>query len=253
MAVNHNVHVVLLHNADVGGGVNGLGSAEQNVRQFGTGHGAAPAVGQAAAQSLADQSLRQGAVAHVGHVHSGGDFPVNGPGLDTGLMPQLLGVLGSTLQEALYTEGLAVLQQSHLGDLVGQIIDVLALGLHAPFLGDADQLVRILDLIVAALAGLVQGVHDLAAMVGVGGGATGGEAQIVSAYDAVDVAAADAAGGLGGDAAGAHGADAAAGARFAEAAVGGLVLCALLPGIRADLDAVFQQSGRGSFHLFHRD
>ena len=182
-----------------------------------------------------------------------GHLAVDGAGLDTGLAPQLLGMLGRALEEALDAERLAVFQQADLGHLVGQVIDVLALGLHAPFLGDADQLVRILDLIVAALAGLVQGVHDLTTMVGVGGGATGGETQIVSADDAVHVAAADAAGGFGGDTAGAHGADAAAGARFAEAAVGGLVLCALLPGIRTDLDAVFQQHGRGSFHLFHRD
>ena len=250
VTVNNDVDVVLLHNADVGGGVNGLGSAEQDVGELGAHHGAAPTIGQAAAQSLANQSLRQGAVAHVGHMQSGGDFPVNGPGLDAGLMPQLLGVLGSPLQELLHAEGLAVFHQADLSHFVGQIVDVLALGLHAPFLGDAEQLLRILDLVVAAFLGLVQGMHDLAAMVRVGSGAAGGEPQEVTAYNTVNIAAADAPGGLGGDAAGAHGADTAAGTLLAESAVGGLVFDTLLPGVSANLLAVFQQGIGGFFHLF---
>ena len=88
----------------------------------------------------------------------GGDFPVDGAGFDTGFMPQLLGVLGGALQEALYAKGLAVLQQADLGHFMGQIVDVLTLGLYAPLLGDADQLLRVLDLVVAAFLGLVQGV-----------------------------------------------------------------------------------------------
>ena len=187
----------------------------------------------------------------MGHVQRGGDFPVDGPGLDARLVPQLLGVLGGALQETLHAEGLAVLQQRHLGNLVGQVVDVLALGLNAPFLGDADQLLRVLDLIVAALLGLIQGVADLTAMVRVGGGAAGGEAQVVTAYDTVNVAAANAPGAFGRDAAGAHGADAAAGARLAEAAVGSLVLDTLLPGVSANLLAVLQQGICGSLHLFN--
>ena len=250
VAVNNDVDIVLLHNADVGGGVHGLGSAEQNVGELGAHHGAAPAVRQAAAQRLANQSLRQGAVAHVGHMQSGGNFPVNSPGLDACLMPQLLGMLGSTLQELLDAEGLAVFHQTDLSHFVSQIVDVLALGLHAPFLGDAEQLLRILDLVVAAFLGLVQSMHDLTAMVGVGGRATGSKAQEVTADNAVNIAAADTAGSLGSDAAGAHGADTAAGTLLAEAAVGGLVFDTLLPGISADLLAVFQQRIGGRFHLF---
>ena len=136
---------------------------------------------------------------------------------------------------------------------MGQIIDVLALGLDIPLLGDALQLLGVLDLIGAALFGQVQGVGNGTAVVRVGGGATGGEPQVVPGDDAMDVAAADAPGGLLGDAAGTHGADTAAGARFAESAVGGLVLDALLPGIRADLGAGLQQAGSRFFHLIDCD
>ena len=145
MAVDDDVDHVLFHDADVGGGVHGLGGAEHDVGELGAHHGAAPAVGQAAAQGLADQGLRQGGAAHVGHVQGGGHFPVDGPGLDLGVAPQLLGVLRGPLQEALDAEGLAVFQKADFGHFVGQVVDVLALGLHAPLLGDADELFRVLD------------------------------------------------------------------------------------------------------------
>ena len=66
----------------------------------------------------------------------------------------------------------------------------------------------------------------------------------------MNIAAADAAGCLLGDAAGAHGADTAAGASFAEAAMGRLILDALLPGVSANFLRGFQQGVGSSFHLF---
>ena len=251
--MDYNVDHVFLHDADVGGGVHRLRGTKHDVGELRAHHGAAPAVGQAAAQSLTDESLGEGGAAHMSHVQSRGDFPVDGPGLDLGLGPQLLRVLGSPLQEALGAEGFAVFQQADLSHFVGQSVNILALGFKAPLLGDADELLRVFDLVVAALFGLVQGVHDLTAVVGVGGGAAGGEAQEVPAHDTVDVAAADAPGALRRDAAGAHGADPAAGTGFAKAAMGGLILDPLLPGVGAYLLAVFQQRGSGRFHFFNSD
>ena len=253
MAVNNDVHHVLLHDAQVGGGVHRLGRAEEHVGELGAAHGAAPAVAQAGPQGLADQRLRQGGTAHVGHMQGLGDLAVNGPGLDARILPQLAGVLRSAGEPAGNTERLAVLHQSGLGHLVGQVVDVLALGLDAPLAGDPLQLLGVLDGVVAALLGQIQGVADAAAVVGVGGRAAGGKAQVVAAYDAMDVAAADATGGLGGDAAGTHGADAAADALLAEFTMRGLVLDALLPGVRAHLTASFQQPFGGSFHLLDSD
>ena len=86
---------------------------------------------------------------------------------------------------------------------MGQIVDILALGLDAPLGGDLLQLFRILDLVGAALFRLIERVADLTAMVGVRGCAARGEAQVVTANDAVYVAAADAARRLRRDAAGA--------------------------------------------------
>ena len=253
VAVNHDVDHVLLHDAQVGGGVHRLGGAEEHVGELGAAHGPAPAVGQAGPEGLADQGLGEGGAAHVGHVQGLGDLTVDGPGLDAGVVPELPGVLGGPAEPALGAEGLAVLHQGHLGDLVGQVVDVLTLGLHAPLTGDALELGGILHGVVAALSGLIQSVADLTAVVRVGGGAAGGEAQVVAGHDAVYVTAADAPGRLGGDAAGTHGADAAADALLAEFAVGGLVLHPLLPGISAYLTAGFQQPFGGGFHLLDSD
>ena len=253
VAVDNDVDHVLFHDADVGGGVNGLRRAEQDVGELGAHHGAAPAVGQARAQRLLDQRLRQGRTAHVRHVHRLRDLAVDRARLDAGLVPELLGVLRCTLQVALHAERLAIFHQAGLGDFVRQIIDVLAFGLDAPLVGDLQELFRILDLVRAAILRLIQRVADLTAMVRVRGCAARGEAQVVTANDAVYVAAADAARRLRRDAAGAHGANAAAGAGFAEAAVRRLIFDALLPGICADLLAGFKQFVRRFFHLFNSD
>ena len=253
VAVDDDVDHVLFHDADVGGGVNGTRGAEQNVGELGAHHGAAPAVGQTGAQGLLDQSLRQRGTAHMRHVQRLRDLTVDRARLDAGVMPQLLGVLRCALEVALHAERLAVLEKTRLGDLVGQIVDILALGLDAPLGGDLLQLFRILDLVGAALFRLIERVADLTAMVGVRGCAACGEAQVVTADNAVHVAAADAARGLRRDAAGAHGANAAAGAGFAEAAVRRLILDALLPGICANFFAGFEQFVGRCFHLFNCD
>ena len=253
MAVDDDIDHVLFHDADVGGGVHGLRRAEEDVGELRAHHRAAPAVGQACAEGLTDQCLGQGRAAHVGHVQRLGNLAVNGAGGDLRLFPQLLRVLRRALQEALRAEGLAVFHQAGLGDLVRKVVNVLALGLDAPLGGDALQLFGILDGVVAALAGLVKGVADFAAVVGVRCRAACGEAQVVTGDNAVDIAAADASRRLRGDAARAHRADTAAGARFAEAAVRRLVLHALLPAVRADLLAVFQKRGGCFLHLFDCD
>ena len=80
-------------------------------------------------------------------------------------------------------------------------------------------------------------------------GDVGGEHQVVTGDDTVNVAAADTTGCLGGDTAGTHGADSAAGTCFAEAAVRSLVLNTLLPSVGTDLAGSFQQGVGCSLHL----
>ena len=253
VAVDDDVDHVLFHDADVGGGVNGARGAEQNVGQLGAGHGAAPAVGQASAQGLLDERLGKRRTAHMRHMQRLRNLAVNGTRLDASVMPQLLGMLGRTLQKALHAERLAVLEKGGFSNFVGQIINILALGLDTPFGSNFLQFFGVFDLIRAAFLRLIERVADLTAMVGVRSSTTCGEAQVVAADDAVYVAAANAARCLGRNAAGAHGANAAAGAGFAEAAVRRLILDALLPGIRANFFAGFKQFVGRCFHLFNCD
>ena len=253
VTVDNDVDHVLFHNADVRGGVNGLRRAEQHVGELCAHHRAAPAVGQTGAQRLLDERFGQRGAAHMRHMHGLRDLAVDGARLDAGFVPQLLRMLRRALEIALHAEGLAVFHQTRFGDLVRQIVQVLALGLDAPFGSDPLELFGVFDLIRAAFFCLVERMADLAAVVRVRCRAARGEAQVVTADDAVYVAAADAARRLGRDAARTHRADTAASAGFAESAVRGLVLDALLPGVRADLPAGFQQGVRRFLHLFNRD
>ena len=167
MAVDNDVDHVLFHNTDVGSGVNGLRGAEQDVGELGAHHGAAPAVGQACAQGLLDECLGKRRTSHMGHMQRLRNLTVNRARLNAGFVPQLLCVLGSTLQVALDAEGFAVFQKTRLGNFMRQIVDILAFGLDVPFLCDSLQLFGVLDLICTALFCLIQGVADLTAMVGV--------------------------------------------------------------------------------------
>ena len=167
MAVDNDVDHVLFHNTDVGSGVNGLRGAEQDVGELGAHHGAAPAVGQACAQGLLDECLGKRRTSHMGHMQRLRNLTVNRARLNAGFVPQLLCVLGSTLQVALDAERLAVFHQADLGNFVRQSVDVLAFGFDVPFLCDSLQLFGVLDLICTALFCLIQGVADLTAMVGV--------------------------------------------------------------------------------------
>ena len=133
------------------------------------------------------------------------------------------------------------------------VVNVAVFSFNAPLPGDAQQLLGILDLIVAAFLRQVQRMGDAAAVVGMRGRAAGGEAQVVTRYNAVYIAAADAAGRFRGDAAGAHRADAAAGAFLAKLTVRRLIFDALLPSVSADLLCGFEQSVGCCFHLLDRD
>ncbi|GFI10337.1 hypothetical protein IMSAGC007_02805 [Lachnospiraceae bacterium] len=150
------------------------------------------------------------------------------------------------------SEGLSILHKALYGYLVSQIVDILAFCLNAPLLGNADELLRILYLVVSVRRRAVQGVADLTAMVRVGCSSAGCELQIITSYNTVYVTSADTSRRLGCNTAGTHRTDSAADALLTELTVGGLVLHTKLPGIGAHLRSCFQQSGCCGFKFFHR-
>ena len=184
-------------------------------------------------------------------MHGGNDLAVDGLGLQILILPDLL-TLGVGPGEQTGGAGqLAVLVQTHGSDLAAHLVDVLALGLNAPLLGDPQELGGVGDVEIAVGSGVIELPQTFAAMVGVSGGAGGGHPQVVPAGNGIRGGAADALGGLGGDPAGTHGADPAADALLTEAAVRGLILDAVLPYVDTDLLRCFVQTGCVSLHLFN--
>ncbi len=204
MAVHHDVDHILLHHAEVRGGIHRLRCPEEDVRELRAAHRAAPAVGKTASHRLLHQRLRQRGTSHMRHMQRRRDLAVDGSRLHLSVMPELLRMLGRAAQPPLDAERLAVLEQRQLRDLMRQIVDILAFRLDAPLLRDPDQLVRVLDRVRAFLLRLIKRVADGTAVIGMGRAAARREIQEVPADDAVHVAAADAPRRLRRDPAGSH-------------------------------------------------
>ena len=107
MAVDDDIDVVFLHDAQVGFGLQGVGGAEQDVLQIGGQHGTAPAVGQGGAGTLFDQVFVILVHAHMGAMHDFDDFAVDIARLDAGFGPFFIQGLGGAFQVDQFAFGLA--------------------------------------------------------------------------------------------------------------------------------------------------
>ena len=98
------------------------------------------------------------------HVKRAGYFAVDRARLNINLFPDFLSVFRSSLKPSLDTEGFAVLKEGKFRHLMSEVIDILAFGLDAPFVGNTDQLFGILNLIVSTFFCLIKCVADLTAV-----------------------------------------------------------------------------------------
>ena len=251
--MNDDVDHIFFHNAQVGGGINGLRGAEQHVGELGADHGTAPTVGQAGAQGLVNQCLGHRGATHVGHVQGLRNLAVDGAGGQLVVAPNLLTGLGSTLQETKATERLAELFQTGKSHFMGDVVDVAMLDLDIPLFGDALELLFVFDFVIAICRRAIQSHRDGATMVGVRCGATCGEAKVVASYHAVGIAAANATGRFSGDSARTHRADTAAQALLANLAVGSLGSGTSLIGVGANKLRGLKKTVCRSFHLLSRN
>ena len=94
MAVDDDVDVIFLQDAQVDLAGHRHRHAEQDVLQVGGDHGAAPAVGQGGAGALLDDVVVFLVHAHVGAVHQFHDLDVAAPGHHALGPPDLLAFLG---------------------------------------------------------------------------------------------------------------------------------------------------------------
>ena len=89
VAVDDDVDLVVLEYAQIHLGDQRAGRAEEDVRDVGGQHGAAPAVGEGAAHGLIEDVLGVLVVAHVGAVEHLHHLSIDAPGGDVQLLPSL--------------------------------------------------------------------------------------------------------------------------------------------------------------------
>ena len=223
VAVHDDVDLVGLEHAEVDLGRERRRRAEEDVADVGAQHGAAPAVGQRAAQRRLEDVLGVEVDALVRAVHDLDDLAVDGARGEPQLAPLGLPLGGRALGVDDVAVRLAELLERDVGDVEGDLVDLAAAGGDAQVPGHGVQLLLVLDLVAGGLAGGdgAQRHRHVAAVVGVGGHAAGHLAGEVARGDGAHVGAADAGlllGVLADEAAGAHRADAAAGAGLADGA-----------------------------------
>ena len=95
MAMDHNVHVVLLEYVETGPGLGRLGRAEENVRNVGADHGTAPSVRECCTHSAEHDVVRLLINAHRCPVHHLNDFAINSARCYTELFPYFLPFFGN--------------------------------------------------------------------------------------------------------------------------------------------------------------
>ena len=143
---------------------------------------------------------------HVGAVHQFHHRRVDAVGADVQLVPQCLAFFRGQFQGGIGAFREGELGHEEVGQFTGNDQIVFALG------GDLKEVCRFMqaagidNLVFPGLTGgnLLQGAHQHAAMIGVGGGAGGNLAQQVAGGDGIGIGAADAQMSFGGNAAGTH-------------------------------------------------
>ena len=223
VAVDDDVDLVGLEDAEVHLGGQRRGRAEEDVADVGREHRAAPAVGERAAQRRLEDVLGVEVDAHVGAVHDLDDLAVDGARRQAELLPERLALRRRPPRVDDLAVGLAELGQGDVGDVEGDLVDVATAGGDAEVAGDGHELLLVLDGVAGGLAegDGAQRHRHVAAVVGVRRDAARDLAREVARGDGRQVGAAQARlalGVLAHQTARAHAADAAAGARFADGA-----------------------------------
>ena len=238
MAVDDDIDVLGLEHAQVDLSHHRPRGAEKDVLQFGGDHAATPTVGQSGPGPLPEDVVGVSIHTDVGAVHDLHDLAVDAPGHDAFPPPPCPHRLRSHVGEDDLAFLLTKLGQAKFPQLDGDVLVVPALDLDARLGSHLVEFALVLDLVAWGLAldrGQESGGH-VAAVVGVGGGATGDHADEVAGHDGAGRGSADAlisALSEGVDAAGPHEAVSAADAQFPEAALRLLRLVALPNGLRS--------------------
>ena len=175
MPVHHEIDMVFLEHIEACLGPDRLRRAEQDVRDIGAHHGAAPAVGQGGAHGAEHDIVHFLVNAHRGPVQHLDAFAVDGPGGDAQLLPDLLAFLGRAAEIRQFAALLAELIEELERHLLGDFVHGLALDIDAEIAGHAVQFAHVLDLEILGFAAshCEQRVGQVPRMVGMGRGPGG--------------------------------------------------------------------------------
>ena len=188
VAVDDDVHLVFLEDAQVKGAEHGHGRAEHDVLKVRRYHGAAPAVREGAAGRLEHEVLVVLVDSHVGAVHDLDDFAVYAPGDDAVFAPDLLSFQRRLLDVGELPLLLPELVRGPFRRCRGDVLDGPALRGHAEVEGHLEELRLVLDgeALGLALGCLDESLHHFPGMVRVGGRACGDLAGEVPGHDRID-------------------------------------------------------------------
>ena len=234
VAMDDDVGGLGAEHAKVGLAANGRGRAEDDVADQGGDPRTAPAIGQARAEGVHQDVAVVVVDAHVRAVEALDDHAVDAFRLDAEVLPDALALDRGELQGAELVLLAGVLAEQDVGEVEGDVLGRPAGLFDVVELGRAAEGLLVLDPVATPLPlpDLLEQQDQVAAMIGVGGGASGDFAEVVAGDDGIGVGAADPLGRLRRDAARAHVADAAADAVLAEGALDALGIGAGEAGVR---------------------
>src|SRR5512135_2228950 len=152
MAVYNQVHMVFLEHIETCVGPDRLGGTEEDIRDVGTHHGTAPAIGQSRPHCAEHDIVHLLIHAHSRAVHHFHDLTVDRTGSDAQLFPDLLPFLGGPAQICKFAPLLTKLFQELESHLLGDLVHGFSFDIDAQVAGYPVQLAHVLDLEILGLA-----------------------------------------------------------------------------------------------------
>ncbi len=152
MAVDHDIHLILLEDTQVHMAQNGDRVSEEDVLKFGGDHRTAPPIGQGASGRLQEDIAVVLIHAHVGSVHDLHDLPIDSSGCRSDLPPEFLPFEGRPLEEEELSLLTTELGQGGFPHVDGNILHGPIPDLHTEVHGHLIEFLLILDFEVGDLS-----------------------------------------------------------------------------------------------------
>ena len=194
MAVDGDIDMVLFEHRKVDSGLQDRGRSEQHIRDIGPHHRPAPAVREAAAESLEQHAGVVRTNAHLDPVHAVHHFAVDPPRGDPEVHPDLPGPFRGPVEELEGVFHHPVLFEHGPAESGSKLLRAFLLLGNPVFRTEPPQFLQVGNAVISGFAGpdKVQGLDNIAAMVRMGCSTGCDHIQQVAGNDQVGVGTADA-------------------------------------------------------------